>query len=356
MLCLPARCDRTIVVLLSLTFASTLLHADDLVFDIDPLRSELVNILFVAPLGVDAVPQGEGADRSNYSGTITVRVDDPLDPTSIQFLSSNAVASVSGSWLPETGGGVEPSELGDAEPANYGMFADDGAGGFIFVAVRNTNFIVTSEEPIPVDNGFFGLDDCSNNNPLPQCLLFHTDTGTYDFNIAAPNTLGELADSQDFEEDPVDAINQEGNATYVVGENGVTTLTIPILLEYNNDLADFFFEGVLVATHGVPTGIPGDANGDGRVDAADLNAVGINWQMGDKTLADGDFDGDGFVGVADLNILGVNWQMGVPAAASVPEPSTCSLLCLALLMGLCRRRYVATMPAAISAATAANAS
>ncbi len=54
MLCLPARCDRTIGILLSLTFASTLLHAEDLVFDIDPLRSELVNILFISPLGVDA--------------------------------------------------------------------------------------------------------------------------------------------------------------------------------------------------------------------------------------------------------------------------------------------------------------
>jgi hypothetical protein len=291
---------------------------------------------------VDAVPQGEGAERSNYSGTITVRVDDPLDPTSIQFLSSNALASVSGDWLPQTGGGVEPSELGEAEPANYGMMLpDDGANGFVFVAVRNSNFILTSAEPTPVDNGLFGLDDCPNDDSAsPQCLLFHTDIGTYDYNIYSPNALGELADSQDFEIDPVDAINQEGNATYEVGEDGVTTLTIPILLEYNNDLADFFHEGVLVATHGTPTGIAGDVNGDGRVDVADLNIVGINWQMGDKTRAEGDVTGDGLVNVADLNIVGINWQTGVAAAASVPEPGTCSLLCLAMLMGLfSRRRY-----------------
>ena len=56
--------------------------------------------------------------------------------------------------------------------------------------------------------------------------------------------------------------------------------------------------------------------------------------MSGKTREQGDLNGDGDVNVADLNILGVNWQTwrdGMPAA--VPEPSSVALL-LAGLFGL----------------------
>ncbi len=335
---LTARYDRTIVfLLLSLAATSARLHAEDLVFEIDPFRTELQSSIFITPLGISAVPQEPNADITTYRGTITVRVDDSADPGSIRFLGADALASVNGAWLPQVGGG-DIGEPGTPMPANYGMVADDGAGGLILVAIRNTNFVISSEAATPVVDGVFGIASCTNDAPDPMCQRFDTTAGTYDFNISSPNALGDLADFQDFEEDPVDAINQEGIGEYEVGEDGVVTLTIPLLLEYNNDLADFFFAGVLVATHGVPMEIPGDANGDGRVDAADLNVVGINWQMGNKTRAEGDFTGDGFVDAADLNILGINWLTGVPPAAAVPEPSTCSLLMLAMLMGLCRRR------------------
>ena len=66
MLCLPARCNRTIGILLSLTFASTLLHAEDLVFDIDPLRSELVNILDSRPVVKLAVKASAERERGLF--------------------------------------------------------------------------------------------------------------------------------------------------------------------------------------------------------------------------------------------------------------------------------------------------
>ena len=54
----------------------------------------------------------------------------------------------------------------------------------------------------------------------------------------------------------------------------------------------------------------GDANLDGRLDAADLNAVGVNWRDGDPDLgwARGDFSCNGVVDALDLNVLGRNWR------------------------------------------------
>ena len=54
-----------------------------------------------------------------------------------------------------------------------------------------------------------------------------------------------------------------------------------------------------------PTGtsVPGDLNGDGTVNAADLSALLGNWG-GSGT---GDIDGDGSVGAADLSALLAAW-------------------------------------------------
>ncbi len=64
----------------------------------------------------------------------------------------------------------------------------------------------------------------------------------------------------------------------------------------------------------------GDADLDGKVDAQDLNQVGINWRAtAGVGWADGDYSGDDKVDAADLNLLGINWRNGVaPAAASAP--------------------------------------
>ena len=55
----------------------------------------------------------------------------------------------------------------------------------------------------------------------------------------------------------------------------------------------------------------GDIDLDGRVNGADLNVIGGNWQMM-GVVADfwdvGDLNGDGTVDAQDLNLLGQNWQ------------------------------------------------
>ena len=64
----------------------------------------------------------------------------------------------------------------------------------------------------------------------------------------------------------------------------------------------------------------GDANLDGRVDAADLNVVGQNWLAQSNQLGwgGGDFNCDGRVDPNDLNELGQNWLFGVARAPQAP--------------------------------------
>ena len=89
-----------------------------------------------------------------------------------------------------------------------------------------------------------------------------------------------------------------------------------------------FEQGVFLTTP--PPGTPGDANGDGRVDAVDLNILALSWQQEVVPATGADFNGDGFIDAGDLNELALNWQSGVSgvleisaraATVSVPEPS-----------------------------------
>ena len=54
--------------------------------------------------------------------------------------------------------------------------------------------------------------------------------------------------------------------------------------------------------------LEGDATGDGLVDAGDLNAVALKWQMPATSPQDADFTGDAFVDAGDLNVVALNWQ------------------------------------------------
>ena len=87
----------------------------------------------------------------------------------------------------------------------------------------------------------------------------------------------------------------------------------------------------------VDTLVPGDANGDGRVDGSDVTILASNWQRGtleaiETTWQMGDFNGDGKVDGSDVTILAGNWQYGVAnAAAAVPEPGGIALMLATLL-------------------------
>lgn len=65
--------------------------------------------------------------------------------------------------------------------------------------------------------------------------------------------------------------------------------------------------------------LPGDANGDGKVDLMDFNILKANFGTSDATLSQGDFNGDATVDLTDFNTLKANF--GTMATAAVPEPA-----------------------------------
>jgi glucose/arabinose dehydrogenase len=90
-------------------------------------------------------------------------------------------------------------------------------------------------------------------------------------------------------------------------------------------------------------GLPGDTDGDGDIDDADLGTVFANYTgplasgAGDKTAADGDTDADGDVDDADLGKLFSGFT-GPAALASVPEPTSAAMHALAGWIAARRRR------------------
>ena len=83
--------------------------------------------------------------------------------------------------------------------------------------------------------------------------------------------------------------------------------------------------------------LPGDANGDGKVDLVDLDILGqeaglMNFPNG---IPRADFNGDGNVDLVDLDILGQNF--GAMAAVATPEPTAAAMLVGGLALAGARR-------------------
>ena len=77
--------------------------------------------------------------------------------------------------------------------------------------------------------------------------------------------------------------------------------------------------------------LPGDANGDGSVNAADLDIVLKNYNHTGMGWGQGDFDSNGTVNGGDLNVWLSHKDNGSSVSGAVPEPVTLVLLVTGLL-------------------------
>ena len=101
------------------------------------------------------------------------------------------------------------------------------------------------------------------------------------------------------------------NFTYTPTSSTVASARLQVIahgagLTAYYDNAQMYPESAVDATT-TPTAIPGDINGDGKVDIYDLSIMATNWHKTGMTAAQGDLNGDGTVDIYDLSILAANW-------------------------------------------------
>ena len=86
--------------------------------------------------------------------------------------------------------------------------------------------------------------------------------------------------------------------------------------------------------------LPGDLNGNGDVAFADFLVLSANFGQEGLSYVDGNVDLEGAVAFADFLILSANFGQSAAATAAVPEPSAGGLLCVAMfsLFQVVRRR------------------
>ncbi|NLE37812.1 MAG: PEP-CTERM sorting domain-containing protein, partial [Pirellulaceae bacterium] len=126
---------------------------------------------------------------------------------------------------------------------------------------------------------------------------------------------------------------------------GIPATTLGLLSGWSLDYAYDYDGGtdnsIALIVPGVAS-IPGDTNGDRRVDATDARKLAENWgnSVGAEGFAKGDFNGDGLVNALDASILAANWgdYTGGESTTPVPEPSSIILLTTCLAMLFVRRR------------------
>ena len=283
------------------------------------------------------------------------------------FSGSDIRMSTSGPWSVEGFHEVLSHEIGHALGL---MDVDSPDNGVNFSLFYDDNFDDSSEETarMTITNPFAHLIDPFDPNNSPELKLFEpcegNDPSSFEpcDGIDAPGVLIHMESSITSGDPPFLGLQNDDFAgrqflypfVRVAGDfNGDKELTVEdidlLASEIRKDEPRFWFD---TDGNGIVDGADrsawvelrgtfvGDADLDGQVNAADLNALALNWRADDAiSWAQGDFNGDRLVNAIDLNDLALNWRSGSAQASAVPEPSSAWLLAMVGLVTLvgCRR-------------------
>ena len=314
-----------------------------------------------------------------------VLMDDPIGYW--DFQDDDGVAANRGTSGPLLDGsyvGVSPSTDGPQglfPPDNKSITVDAAADQYVTIDANPlsslgeftlTGWVAPDEDLVNTRVGLFGQNDAIEFGYIdPSTIQLWTPNGGF-LNVPATEVVpgewnhfaavgngeelrfylnGELAGTggSALQQGGVDSYGESGDV-FNVGGGGVFdssgnqfTGVIDEVAVWASALTEAQIAAQFQSAFGTPA-VPGDANGDGKVDAMDLNVVGLNWQMtvDPPGAANGDFDESGFVDAGDLNILALNWQFGVaaPLNAAVPEPGAQTLMLVLLMLGTMAHRLV----------------
>ena len=137
------------------------------------------------------------------------------------------------------------------------------------------------------------------------------------------------------------------SGTYHIGAflNASDSMTTAFYGSFSGSGLPVAITGMTYQSGTITVGMPGDANGDGKVDVNDLTIVLTNFgQSTGMSWATGDFNGDGKVDVNDLTIVLTNFgqSLGSSTAAMAPLPEPPAFVLFGVgavgLLAIARRR------------------
>ena len=183
------------------------------------------------------------------------------------------------------------------------------------IGVPSYNFVITNNSSQSAQLGLsltYAFDvQVSNPNHCLADADLEFDAMAYDQSTGLASTLSSISASL--------------SGTAEKGYGASHTVTLPSLVLPANDTVEIILSAAY--DQQVLVTVPGDANGDGRVDINDLTTVLAHFGQTGRTWTEGDFNGDGTVDINDLTTVlahfGDSSAVGIRAA---PEPSCVVLL------------------------------